>query len=132
MGNRKILEIEWRHLDREGETCFRCSDTGEALQKVVAQLGEECRPRGWDIRFRETKLSRERISESNLILIDGKPMETVLPGAAAGLSLCSSCCDLTGISSTCCRTVEFKGQTYESIPVHLIRQAVCTIAKCCR
>ncbi len=127
----KTLEIEWRHLDKEGETCVRCSDTGEALHQTVAQLAEECRPRGWDIRFRETKLTPERISESNLILIDGKPIEAILPNAAAGLSLCPSCCELTGVSSTCCRTLEFKGKTYESIPAHLIRQAVCAIARCC-
>jgi hypothetical protein len=127
----RILEIEWRHFEREGETCVRCSDTGEALQQVVAQLGEECRLRGWDIQFKETKLASIRISESNLILIDGKPIEAILPKATAGLSLCSSCCDLIGISSICCRTLAFKGQTYESIPAHLIRQAICTTAKCC-
>lgn len=23
------IEIEWRHLDKDGKTCERCSDTGE-------------------------------------------------------------------------------------------------------
>lgn len=27
----KTLEIEWRHLDVQGETCDRCYDTGENL-----------------------------------------------------------------------------------------------------
>jgi len=26
------LEIEWRHLDKEGNTCVRCSETGAALK----------------------------------------------------------------------------------------------------
>ncbi|HRD67015.1 MAG TPA: hypothetical protein PKY50_12785 [Candidatus Competibacter sp.] len=24
------LEIEWRHLEKDGRTCLRCSDTGVA------------------------------------------------------------------------------------------------------
>lgn len=127
----KTLEVEWKHIDKEGDTCVRCSDTGQALHRVVAELAEECRPRGWDSQLRETKLSEEQISESNLILINGRPVEDILPNAAAGMSLCPSCCDLTGISATCCRTIEFKGKSYESTPAHLIRRAVCTIAQCC-
>ena len=131
MKQMKTLEIEWRHLDKEGNTCIRCSDTGEALHKVVAELAQECRPCGWDIKFRETKLTEKEISESNIILLNGKPIEKILPNAVAGESHCQSCCELTGNSSTSCRTIESDGKAYESIPSYLIRQAVCAIAQCC-
>ena len=128
----RVLEIEWRHLDKEGNTCIRCSDTGQTLHRVAAELAEECRPHGWEIKFRETKLTEKEIQESNTILVDGKPLEKILKNATAGWSLCPSCCELTGDSQTCCRTIEFEGKTYESIPAHLIRQAVCEIAQCCQ
>lgn len=127
----KTLEIEWRHLDIDGNTCIRCSDTVEALDKVVAELAEECRPCGWDIKFRETKLTEKEISESNIILLNGIPIEKILPNSVAGESHCQSCGELTANSSTCCRTIESDGKSYESIPSYLIRQAVCEITQCC-
>ena len=127
----KTLEIEWKHLEMDGNTCIRCSDTGKTLQQIVAGLAKQCRPSGWDIKFKETKLTQDKISESNMILLNGKPLEEILPNAAAGESLCQSCCKLTGLSSVCCRTVEFNGKSYEAIPAELIRRAVCAVAKCC-
>ena len=126
----KRLEIEWRHLDKEGNTCIRCSDTGEALHSVVEKLAAECKPCGWDITLKETKLTEKDIHESNIILFNGKPIEEVLPKASASESHCDSCCEITG-KPTACRTVEFEGQRYEGIPALLIRQAVCEIAQCC-
>ena len=126
----KTLEIEWKHLDVEGKTCARCSDTGEALQEAIAKLAEECRPLGWDIKFKETTLAAKNISESNVILFNGKPIEALLPGARASESPCESCSEITG-KSTSCRTVEFAGDTYGGIPASLIRQAAGHIIQCC-
>ena len=78
-----ILEIEWRHLDKDGRTCLRCSDTLQSLQQVVTQLAAECAPHGVHIAYRETKLPPEQLSESNLILFNGVPLESALPGASA-------------------------------------------------
>ncbi|HEY6007318.1 MAG TPA: DUF2703 domain-containing protein [Geobacteraceae bacterium] len=36
----KELTIEWRHYDREGATCLRCSITGKTLQEVGARASE--------------------------------------------------------------------------------------------
>lgn len=127
----KTLEIEWKHLEKAGETCARCIDTGKALRQVVAELAKECRPAGWEIQFKETKLTLGEISESNMILLNGEPLEEILPNAAAGESHCQSCCDLTGNSLTCCRTIEFNGKSYEAIPADLIRRSVCAVAQCC-
>ena len=124
------LEIEWRHLDQDGRTCLRCSDTLQSLQQVVSQLAAECASRGVRIAYRETRLPPERLSESNLILFNGLPLESVLPDAAASENECQSCGDLCGQPSFC-RTVTVGGQTFEAIPAALVRQAACIVAQCC-
>ena len=127
----KTIEIEWMHIREKGSTCIRCTDTGEALEDVVARLTEECEPRGWRISFQETELEFKDISKSNTILINGHLIESILPGAIASESECESCCEIIDEPSTCCRTVEFEGSSYEAIPAFLIRDAVCAIADCC-
>ncbi|MBI2987981.1 MAG: DUF2703 domain-containing protein [Deltaproteobacteria bacterium] len=127
----KQLEIEWRHLDKEGNTCSRCSDTGAALNQVVASLATECAPYGWEIALKETKLTEKEIDESNMILVNGMPIEKLLPDASTSQSHCASCCDVLGGESVCCRTIEYGEQSYEAIPARLIRQAICAVAQCC-
>ncbi|MDS4027447.1 MAG: DUF2703 domain-containing protein [Candidatus Contendobacter sp.] len=126
----KTLEIEWRHLDKDGRTCLRCSDTLQSLQQVIEQLAAECAPHSVDVAYRETKLPIEQLSQSNLILFNGVPLESVLLGASASESECPSCGDLCGQPSVC-RTVTIGGHTFEAIPASLIRQAACIAAQCC-
>jgi hypothetical protein len=126
-----VLEIEWRHFEKENNTCTRCSNTGQTLARVVAKLAEECRPQGWEIQFKETLLTENEISDSNMIRVNGQPIEQILKHAVVGKSLCPSCCQLIGKSATNCRTIELAGRVYESIPAHLIRGAVCAVAQCC-
>lgn len=116
------LTIEWRHYDKEGATCVRCSATGQSLDEVVAALREELAPRGVRIVFTETRLTEEQLPESNLILFNGISLEEILAGAKAAENFCPSCSCLAG-SETSCRTVEFEGTTYEEIPADLIRRA---------
>lgn len=116
------LTIEWRHYDKEGATCVRCLATGQSLDEVVAALREELAPRGVRIVFTETRLTEEQISESNLILFNGIPLEELLVEAKASENACSSCSCLAE-TETSCRTVEFEGTTYEEIPADLIRRA---------
>ena len=124
------LEIEWRHLEKDGRTCLRCSDTLQSLQQVITQLAAECGPRGVRIAYRETKLPPEQLSQSNLILFNGVPLESVLPGASASENECHSCGDLCDQPSLC-RTVSVEGRTFEALPAALIRQAACAAAQCC-
>jgi hypothetical protein len=119
----KELSIEWKHYENEGATCLRCSATGKTLAQVVAQLEQELAPQGVTIRFTETKLSESEIPSSNMILLNGIPMEQLLAGAETSESLCSSCGCLAG-RETFCRTIEFEGKSYEEIPEELIRKAV--------
>lgn len=116
------LTIEWRHYDKEGTTCERCSATGQSLDEVVAALREELAPRGVRIVFTETRLTEEQLPESNLILFNGISLEEILAGAKAAENACPSCSCLAG-TETSCRTVEFEGTTFEEIPADLIRRA---------
>lgn len=110
------LVVEWRHYDKDGQTCSRCSGTGANLARVV----EEFRGRGIGVELQETLLPYERISESNLVLLNGVPLEELL-SASAGESECVSCGCLAG-QSTRCRTVECGGETFEELTPELIRK----------
>ena len=127
----KQLDIEWRHLDQAGNTCIRCSDTGVALKKVVASLTTECAPCGWEVTFKETRLKEDQIAQSNIILINGTPIEEILPNSKVSENHCVSCCDFIGGESVYCRTIEYEDKTYEAIPARLVHQAVCSVAQCC-
>ncbi len=116
------LNIEWRHYEKAGATCLRCSTTGKTLDEVIGELRDELSPQGIEITFIETKLTEEEIPQSNTILFNGVPLENLLPGADSSNNECRSCACLTG-TETFCRTVEFEGRTYEEIPGELIRKA---------
>lgn len=119
----KDLTIEWRHYEKEGATCLRCSATGKTLEQVVADLRDELAPRGILLTFTEKRLSVGEIPQSNMILFNGIPLEELLSGAETSENPCASCACLTE-TETYCRTIEHEGKTYEAIPEELIRQAV--------
>ncbi|MDD2500055.1 MAG: DUF2703 domain-containing protein [Geobacter sp.] len=110
--------IEWRHYDKAGATCDRCCGTGANLVSVVDEYAQ----RGVAIELQETLLQFERISESNLVLINGVPLEELLAGAT-GESECVSCGCLAG-SATSCRTVQCDGETFEELTPELIRKGI--------
>ena len=117
------LTIEWKHLDVEGETCDRCSDTGETVRSACEVLVKDLQPRGWDVTFKETLLAEDQIPESNMVLINGIPIEDLLPEAEKSENCCDSCCEILG-APTLCRTIQRHGRTYEAIPASLILEAV--------
>ena len=125
----KTLTIEWKHLDRDGDTCDRCGDTGRTLRKTVRFMRRHCRPCGVAIKLIETKLPARRLKESNMILFNGVPLETALGDAKESASTCGSCSTLVGQASQC-RTVRRGSKTYEAIPEKLIREAACRVADC--
>ncbi len=120
------LNIEWRHLDVDGDTCLRCSETGKTLKQVVEELRRLLARKGVSLRFTERRLPPSQLEQSNLILLNGTPLEDVLEGAKASESCCRSCACLTGREAYC-RTVEYQGRVYEEIPEDLIRLAVATV-----
>ena len=124
------LVIEWPHFEKDEQTCLRCAETGKEIGVVVEEIAESCELKGVHIEFKETKLGEEDTPKSNSILFNGTPIEEVLPNAQASTNHCGSCSELTG-KETYCRTVEYDGETYASIPGSLIRKAACAVAKCC-
>lgn len=119
---KRSLTIELRHYDKEGQTCDRCSSTGKSVKEAVATLTAELAWQEVSVIFIETPLPEEQMPESNLILINGTPLEKILAEADSSESHCASCSCLTGADTTC-RTIEYNGKTYEEIPKELIREA---------
>ena len=121
----KKLLIEWKHFDKNGVTCKRCSQTGNNLSDVIKQLKDKYISDGIEIKFQETKLSESRMAESNQILINGVLLENLIPGAKSGENYCNSCSDLIDDPKGChCRTVNQGEAIYEDIPIDLIKQAI--------
>lgn len=112
------IRVEWRHYEKAGATCNRCGDTGANLKQVIAEYAGQ----GVLIELQETFLNEEQISESNLVLINGVPLEELL-AATAGESDCPSCSCLTG-SATSCRTLQCDGETFEELTPALLRKGI--------
>lgn len=118
----KHLEIEWRHLDKDGNTCERCADTGETVRAAYADLVKELEPKGWEVTLKETLLTDQEIPESNSIYMNGVALETMLSGTRKSENCCASCGEILG-SPTMCRTLERNGQIFEAIPVAMVVEA---------
>ena len=118
----KQLHIEWKHYEKEGQSCERCSATGKTLYEVIQGLRQELGERNVHIDFTETALPESSISESNTILINGHTLEEILHYTPSS-SNCPSCSCLTGKETTC-KTLVHDDATYEEIPEELIRTAV--------
>ena len=124
----KHLTIEWRHLDEKGDTRLRCSETGKTLHQVIAELKKELTAKDVKVIFKETKLSKDQIDQSNMILINDTPLEQILSKANVGVNYCDSCSCITR-NETYCRTIQYDGKTYEEIPEEIIRKAVLNAAR---
>ncbi len=118
----RTLQIEWRHLDVDGETCDRCYDTGENLKNEIKRLNRKVEPQGVHIELMEAILDESQMSLSNAVLLDGIPIEAIL-NIQISENYCQSCSDLVGKASFC-RTVIYEGNEYEDIPAKAIRHAV--------
>ncbi|HBG81242.1 TPA: hypothetical protein DDW69_00180 [candidate division CPR2 bacterium] len=97
---KKIL-IEWKHYDKEGETCTRCNNTGENIQLAIKEL-----PKNVKVEYMETKLEAKDMAQSNSIIINGEMIEDIL-GTEASDNHCGSCSCLSG-EDTNCRTIKYK------------------------
>jgi hypothetical protein len=115
------LRILWQRLVKDGATCDRCGGTYAELQKALAMLDRELRPRGIEpfVELREIDEATFRAdpSASNRIWIAGVPLEDWL-GAGVGKSRCCAAC-----GDADCRTVTVDETTFETIPADLIVRA---------
>lgn len=118
----KEIKIEWKHYDKEGETCTRCNNTGDNVKKALKMASRDDKLKNVKISFKETKLEADKMAESNTVLINGVPIEDILD-ASASENYCHSCSCLAG-EDTNCRTVELGGTSYEDIPEKMILEAI--------
>lgn len=119
---KKSLTIEWRHLDVAGSTCDRCAGTYGNILNAITELERSGELAGIEVGIIDTPLSKDRIGESNMVLINDVPIEQ-LTGAGVQYTECTSCGDLIG-NTTCCRAVTSGGATEETLPVEMIRAAI--------
>jgi len=122
--------IEWKRFVQKGPTCNRCDDTGGTLRDVIRTLNAGCGAKLARFRLKTTRLPARRIGEFNSILIDGRPLEQIVPGVTVTETDCRSCGELAGKPMSC-RAVVIKGHTHNAVPADLIRSAICRVANCC-
>ncbi len=122
-GGHRTITVEWRHLDVQGQTCDRCCRTGIELAGAVEELSRELSRHDIHIDYQETRLGPFEITASNAILINGVPIENLLPDARVVRTCCASCGELLG-TLTDCRALELDGTLYETLPVEIIRRAL--------
>jgi hypothetical protein len=125
----KTITIEWKHLVRRGRTCDRCGDTGANLRRAIRLLNTRCHRPRVHFRLKKTPLDPRRIAESNSILVDGLPLEQLLPEMTVAMSKCDSCGDLIGGPAECRALIGERGQ-FETVSTDLIVSAACRVAKC--
>ncbi len=123
----KTLVIEWqRLLDENKQTCPRCGSTEQEVEKAVKELNRLLAPNGVAVVLVKKSINLKSFKkdtlQSNKILIAGKPLEEWL-GAATGRS---KCCTVCGEAD--CRTIEYVGDTHETVPLELIVRAGLTAA----
>jgi hypothetical protein len=117
----KQLSIVWKRLVVDGQTCERCGATSQQLANAFDTLEAALKPLGiqpvLETRSIDEATFKAQPSESNRIWIGGRPMEEWL-GADVGMT---PCCSVCGDSQ--CRTVQFDGRTYETVPQALLVKA---------
>ena len=117
------LTVEWRHIGEDVETtCARCGATGKTLADVVDAIRPMLSAQRIRVKTVETVLPPERISESNVILFNGTPIENLLEDLQVKMTPCASCSCITGTYVEC-RAIVCGDETYEAVPGDLIRQA---------
>lgn len=82
------LTIEWRHLEIRGETCDRCSGTYGNILEAIASLDLSGELEGIQVEIIDNALTKDRIGESNLVLINNIPIEHLV-GAKVQYTECS-------------------------------------------
>jgi hypothetical protein len=127
MSVNKPLLIRWYRLDVDGQTCERCSLTKNTLDDAINHLKAQLTVAGWDIVVEDVRLSEDQIEKSNLCEINGRSIEDIID-LQVNMNFCSSCSDLTG-KSEFCRSVIYKGKSFNEIPYSALIDAILSSAQ---
>lgn len=130
------LNIRWQRLVSDGKTCERCRLTEEEVDEAVRKLGKTLDSLGIDVKLEKEALTEEEFeknpTESNMIFINGKPLEKWIDANTGQ----KECCDICGDEE--CRTIKIGEEEYEVVPSNLIINAglraasqVTNKTKCC-
>lgn len=112
--DQKSLNIKWRRLVLKDQTCPRCSQTGNKLEKAISvfkTLEIKVTFEKKEIQF--GKFTKDSLS-SNQILINGHLLEYWVKGKTSH----SKCCGVCGSNE--CRSINVTGTKYETVPALLI------------
>lgn len=118
----KKLTIRWLRLVNEtGQTCARCSKTGDSVETAFNKLKKSMSELDIEVELIKEKLEfpifEKDPLQSNRIWIGGKPLEEWI-GAIVSKS---QCCEVCGESD--CRTISIDQTSFEAIPANLIIRA---------
>jgi hypothetical protein len=117
----KTLKIKWQRLLIDDQTCQRCGATEAEIEKAFKSLKQSLNPMGIEVVLEKSAIKHadfvKNPSKSNLILIDGRPLEDWLEALTGQSPCCGPCGDAE------CRTMETQGKIYETIPAELIIKA---------
>lgn len=116
------LKIRWQRLvNQAGNTCPRCTDTGDTVEAAFAKLRKSMSALGVEVELEKKTLDFSIFTndplQSNRIWIAEKPLEEWIGGTVGE----SQCCDVCGDSE--CRTISIDQSTFEAIPENLIIRA---------
>lgn len=116
------LKIRWQRLvNQAGNTCSRCTDTGDTVESAFTKLKKSLGALGIEVELEQETLDFSIFSkdplQSNRIWIAEKPLEEWI-GATVGKS---QCCDVCADSE--CRTISIDQSIFEAIPESLIIRA---------
>jgi hypothetical protein len=119
---KKIL-VEWFCYDKAGQTCGRCDDSYQVINKTVEKMLPALNERDIVVDLKAHLLDESRIDHSNTVTINGKDIVEMLHERADIFTFCRSCTTLTG-KPTECRAFIYKDKAYESIPEEMLRDAI--------
>jgi len=127
---KRELIIEWKHIGNDVTgTCERCSLTGGAILSVLEELGPYFSQKNVSARFGETVLPPSEIDQSNMVLINGVPLEGYLGDARVVQTPCCSCACITGQDDAVCRAIDLGDERYEAIPPDLLKRVIVAIVE---
>lgn len=131
------LEIDFLYVDLS--ECERCQSSDGILDEVLRELREQIHGKGVDsITVNKTKITSDEQAEKHGLIrsptlrIDGKDIEEIVnEDYEIKDNYCPSCQEVTGPEcdevtggGNDCRVFEYRGETYETIPKEMIREAI--------
>jgi len=116
------IHIEWFRLTVGGKTCPRCTETENEIEQSFLPLKNLAEMLEMKITLEKHELSEDAFFKnprnSNMILINKKPIEKILGGEVGA----SKCCDVCGDRD--CRTLVLDNSTFEVVTKEIFIKAV--------